>query len=43
MPEFDNELYLEMMQNEAEEQPKYYEEDNCYLPVFNSVINNYYA
>ncbi len=41
MSEFNEELYLEMVENEENEAPCYFEEDNCYLPVFNEVLSNY--
>lgn len=41
MSTFNEELYLEMVQNEEAEAPCYYDEENCYAPVFDEIINNY--
>lgn len=41
MIDFNEELYHEMMQNEEAEAPCYYEEENCYTPVFNEILSNY--
>lgn len=42
MTEFNEELYQEMMENEQNEAAMYDDEDNCYLPVFNSIVESYY-
>ena len=42
MSNYNDELYQEMMENEVEEQPQYYEEENVFSCVFNQVMDNYY-
>lgn len=41
MSTFNEELYLEMVENEENEAPCYYDEVNCYASVFNSIVNSY--
>lgn len=41
MTDYNEELYLEMVENEQEELACYYEEENCYTPVFNEILSNY--
>lgn len=41
MTDYNEELYLEMVENEQEELACYDEEENCYAPVFNEILNNY--
>lgn len=41
MGTYNEELYREMMENEQEELASYYEEENCYAPVFNEILSNY--
>lgn len=41
MSTFNEELYLEMVQNEEAETPCYDEEVNCYACVFTDIVNSY--
>lgn len=41
MADYNEELYLEMVENEEAETPRYYEEENCYACVFTDIVNSY--
>lgn len=41
MADYNEELYLEMVENEQEELACYDEEENCYACVFTDIVNSY--